>query len=277
MDIEKHISETAFLVNESRARMVELSKDIYSRLWVTERTKKIWNDFAKHVYPHDDLELSIRNRYFLEHLKKFVLNHENPVFANIGAGFTSYPFLLEKPCQCIEVDCQHVVSFKKEKIAKWQKEGLLPKREIEYFATDLEKNIDILKELFQKRIHDRMSFVLLEGITYYLEKSTLNSLLMIIKESQSTGSLLGIEFWKPDIATHPVFVRLKDYFKDHFGWADRDYNLFDGDYLRSVKGYKIFEITDTTEQERVYLNTHIMEDYENILPTDFSILERVQP
>lgn len=73
MDVEKHISETAFLVNESRARMVELSKDIYARLWVTERTKKIWEDFAKHVYPHDDLELSIRNRYFLEHLEKFVL------------------------------------------------------------------------------------------------------------------------------------------------------------------------------------------------------------
>jgi O-methyltransferase involved in polyketide biosynthesis len=108
MDTEKHISDTAFLVNESRARKVDVSQDIYAEHWVRpgsrERVRDLWDDFAREVYPHDDLELAVRNRYFFAHLLKLVHTSENPVFVNLGAGFTSYPFLLNQNIACIEVD-----------------------------------------------------------------------------------------------------------------------------------------------------------------------------
>lgn len=113
MKINRNISASSFLVNESRARDVDLSRDIYAKLWVTEKTMKIWEDFSNKVYPHDAVELGIRNRFFLEQLNRHIHSNPNAVFVNIGAGFTSYPFLTDYECTTIEVDYPHIVSFKK--------------------------------------------------------------------------------------------------------------------------------------------------------------------
>lgn len=277
MRVEKHLSETAFLTNESRARRVEVSQDIYAHLWVTPETKKIWEDFSKAVYPHDDLELGIRNRYFLEHLKKFVSHHEKPVFVNVGAGFTSYPFLIDFPFESIEVDLLPVIEFKASKIQQWQKEGILPKRDVEFFPCDL-RNARELKQLNKKLPHwirEKPSFILLEGISYYLEMPFLLRLLEMFKDNQQQGSQIGLEYWKPDIKDHPVFLKLQEYFKENFGYKDREYNLFGLEFIKTIKGYRAIEMTDTTEQEKIYSHTSSMENYEQILPTDFSILERV--
>lgn len=276
-NFEKHLSETAFLTNESRARMVELSQDTYAYLWVTPKTKKIWEDFSKAVYPYDDLELSIRNRYFLERLKKFVSSHEKPLFVNVGAGFTSYPFLIDATFQTIEIDLRHVIEFKASKIQQWQKEGVLPKKEVELFPYDLRnmQELDRLGKQLPSWIRGKPSFILLEGISYYLEMPFLLRLLEMFKNNQQQGSQIGLEYWKPEIKNHPVFLRLQEYFKVNFGYENREYNLFGLEFIKTIPGYRIAEITDTAEQEKIYSRTSIIKNYEQILPTDFSILERI--
>lgn len=112
MEVPRHISATAFLSSQSRARAVEVSRDNYSQLWVSPETIHLWDDFAENVYPHDDLELALRCRFFLERLQAFVKENTNPIFINIAAGFTSYPFLVKPPCPCIEVDYKHIIDFK---------------------------------------------------------------------------------------------------------------------------------------------------------------------
>jgi hypothetical protein len=84
MGYGKHISESAFLVNESRARNVGLSHDRYARLWVSDATRKLWEDFAREVYPFDDIELSLRNRFFLERLEAELRKDRTTVFVNFG-------------------------------------------------------------------------------------------------------------------------------------------------------------------------------------------------
>lgn len=277
MNVEKHLSEIAFLTNESRARRLKVSQDIYAHLWVTPKTKKIWEDFSKVVYSHDDLELSIRNRYFLEHLKKFVSSHAKPVFVNVGAGFTNYPFLIDSPFQSVEIDLQHAIEFKTSKIRQWQIEGILPVKNIEFFSCDL-RNIGELERLDKQLpswIRSKPSFILLEGISYYLEMPFLLRLLEMFKNNQQQGSQIGLEYWKPEIKKHPVFLRLQKYFKENFGYENREYNLFGPEFIKTIKGYKMAEITDTTAQEKIFSDTTIMKNYEQILPTDFSILEKI--
>lgn len=123
MDPMKKIAETAFLVNASRARMVEISQDRYAKLWVSHTTQELWNDFADKVYAQDDRVVSLRTRYFLDHLNSFIGSFESPVFINIGAGFTSYPFLIQGSCKCIEIDYEHIIHYKRNRIANWQREG----------------------------------------------------------------------------------------------------------------------------------------------------------
>ncbi len=112
----KSISDSAFLVNESRSRRVDISKDIYAHLWINESTNQLWNDFYSEVYTFDDIQLALRNRFFLEQLKSFIDKSSNPVFVNIAAGFTSYPFLITNPCKFIEIDLPYIIEYKQKKI-----------------------------------------------------------------------------------------------------------------------------------------------------------------
>jgi O-methyltransferase involved in polyketide biosynthesis len=246
-------------------------------LWVSPETIHLWDDFAENVYPHDDLELALRCRFFLEKLQSFVKENANPIFINIAAGFTSYPFLIEPPCPCIEVDYPHVLDFKSSQFKKWQEEGILPKREIEFFPTDLKNasNLSDLRKAVSSCIDEQPSYILMEGITYYLDIPILKKLLEMFRYSQVKGSLVAFDFWKPDIVHHPVFIELEKYFAERFGFEARTYNLFDADFISSIEGYEIVEITDVAKQEKIYCTSEVLQDYENILVENYAVLRKI--
>jgi O-methyltransferase involved in polyketide biosynthesis len=272
------ISETAFLVNASRARRVEISQDRYAKLWVSHTTQELWNDFADKVYTQDDRVVSIRTRYFLDHLNAFINSFESPVFINVGAGFTSYPFLIQGSCKCIEIDYEHTIHYKRNKIADWQREGLLPRRQVEYFATDLNhpSQREHLKAQLAEWINHHPSFILLEGITYFLAKPILRELLEAFSVVQCPDSIVGFDFWKPDVQTYPVFIRLQKYVAERFGYKETHYNLFDLDFIESISAYQVEEITTVIEQEKIYVKTAILQDREKVLPENYVILKKTE-
>jgi O-methyltransferase involved in polyketide biosynthesis len=277
MEMPSNISATAFLSSQSRARAVEASKDTYSRLWVSSETIHLWDDFAENVYPHDDLELALRCRFFLERLQSFVEENANPIFINVAAGFTSYPFLIEPPCSCIEVDYPHVLDFKSSQLKKWQEEGVLPKRKIEFFPTDLKNtsNLGDLRKAVSSWIDEQPSYILMEGITYYLDIPILKKLLAMFRDSQVKGSLVAFDFWKPDIVHHPVFIKLEKYFAERFGFESRTYNLFDAEFISSIEGYEIVEITDVAKQEKKYCTSNVLQNYENMLVENYAVIRKI--
>jgi O-methyltransferase involved in polyketide biosynthesis len=275
-EIEKHISESAFLVNESRARNVALSQDRFASLWVSDSTRELWEDFTRTVYPYDDIELGVRNRYFLERLNDQINSGQISTFVNIGAGFTSYPFLINNPCRCVEVDFDHILRYKQKKISSWQNAGKMPERPIIYISADLSDSADVqsLESKLGSILSGASSFILLEGITYYLKTDDLQSLLGLFSDLQPPGSVLAFDFWKPDFTDHPVTARFKKFFADRFGHAEIDYNLFDEDFVRSRPGYEVLEITNVQEQERALSGTNILADYDQILPEYYALLRK---
>jgi len=277
MEVPNNISATAFLSSQSRARAAEVSKDSYSGLWVSPETIHLWDNFAENVYPHDDLELALRCRFFLEKLQSFVKENANSIFINIAAGFTSYPFLIKPPCPSIEVDYPHVIDFKSSQLKKWQSEGILPKREIEFFPTDLKNasNLSDLRKAVCERIDEQPSYILMEGITYYLDIPILKNLLEIFRDSQVKGSLVAFDFWKPNIVNSPVFLKLEKYFAERFGFEARTYNLFDAEFISSIEGYEIVEITDVAQQEKVYCTSELLQNYESLLMENYAVLRKV--
>ncbi len=278
MKIHHTISESAFLVNESRARRVDISQDIYAHLWISNSTKKLWDDFSKNVYQYDDIELGLRNRFFLDCLNKFVKSIVNPVFINIGAGFTSYPFLISKPCKCAEVDLSHVIDYKRKKIINWIKEKKLPERSIEFFSVDLCNSADLkrLKKFLISFIKKEKSFILLEGITYYIDKPTLNNLFKIFSDIQELDSILAFDFWNPRIEKNLVYQKFKKYWAEKFNYKENCYNLFDVDFIQNIMGYEIIELTDIQKLEKRFLKTNILKNYENILPENYVVLKKIK-
>ena len=275
MNIRK-ISESAFLVNESRARRINISKDIYSYLWTDSKTNELWEDFSKKVYSYDDIELSIRNRFFLEQLQSFIDINSNPIFINVGAGFTSYPFLLNKICRYVEIDFKNIITYKSKMVNKWIREGVLPNRNIIFLPADLcnIKDVNRVKRTLCSIIKNDSSFLLLEGITYYLDIHPLDFLIRNFIDFQKVDSILAFDFWRPQNEFHPIFIRLRKFFAERFDFHLTEYNLFNQVYIENIKGYDIIEITSVQELEKMYSNTDLLNNYNEILPENYAVLKR---
>lgn len=273
---DTHISESALLVNESRARNVPLSGDTFAHLWVNGATRALWEAFSREVYPHDAIELGVRNRFFLTGLAAFVNGHADPVFVNVGAGFTSYPFLVDARCRSIEVDFAHVIEAKRPRIETWQRESVLPARQVEFIAADLARPEDAARLMagLAERIGGAPSFILMEGLTYYLSRADFDALLGAFAALQAAGSLLAFDFWTPDTADHPAFNRLRRFFSERFGHAEACYNLMTVEDIRARPGYELQTHTDVQELEHRYLGTNVLADYDEILPEHYALLKR---
>jgi O-methyltransferase involved in polyketide biosynthesis len=273
----KHISDSAFLVNESRARNAGLSRDRYAELWVSEATRQLWEDFSREVYPFDAIELSLRNRFYLDVLETSIRKHVDTVFVNFAAGFASYPFLTEKPCRSIEVDFAHVCEYKRRKIDVWRKEGAMPEREVEFIACDLQSESDLgrLAARLRSALSNTTSVAFLEGITYYLPRKGLLRLFDMLRDLQRPGSVIALDFWTPDVATHPVHVRFRKFFADRFGLSESDYNLFDIEFLKSIRGYEPSETTDVVELEKRFSADRKLLRPNEILPEHYAVLRRL--
>jgi len=275
MGFDGHISESAFLVNESRARRVGLSKDRFASLWVTDATRRLWDDFTSEVYPHDAVELSLRNRFFLERLDSFIESHQAPAFINIGAGFTSYPFLIERRIPCVEVDYPHVVAFKRSKVARWTSEGVLPPRDIEFVGCDLTSSADRQAlALTLKDLAGTPTFVVMEGLTYYLSRALFENLLGMLRAAQVEGSVLAFDFWRPENSSHPVFNRFEKFFAERFGVKENEYNLIDTGFIASIEGYSVAELRSIGDLELLFSDTRILQDPGEILPESYALLMR---
>ena len=276
MTIEHTISESAFLVNESRARRSDISHDTYAHLWVTKATQQLWDEFATQVYPYDDIELSLRNRFFLDQVNTYTNTTTNSVFINLGAGFTSYSLLLPPSCCCIEVDVPAVITYKQEKTSFFQDQGLIPRRMILYKSADLQNPMDRkeMETFFKTILQGKPSFILLEGITYYMKRTTLDALFGLCSTIQTKGSQLAFDFWTPSQVSHPVFQRFTHFFSERFHHDPSKYTFLDKDSIKKIRGYMMTTMTDIQQLECTYLSTRLLQDYHLILPEQYVVLTK---
>lgn len=273
--LKSDVSGTAFVVNYSRSLKEDISKDIYAKLWVTPEAIELWNGLSENVYPNDDLNLSLRNRFYLEHIKSFIKDNENAVIVDVASGFDDYPFLIESENRFIEFDLPNIISYKEKKVREWEKDNTLPKRNVQYHSIDLasEEQRAEFKKILAKEISDKASLIIMEGLPYYLNKEILDDLFKIYSEVQTQGSEIVFDYWRPDAMTYPVMVKLKDYVDKKFN-VKQDFHLFDENYIQSIKNYKEFESTEIASLELMYSPTLIFQGRDNKIPVYFSVLNR---
>ena len=272
----KDVSITAFIVNESRARLEALSGDIYAKLWVTQETKQIWEELAQEVYPYDDVNVSLRNRFYLDKIKAFTKEHKKSVFINMAAGFTSYPYLFDSPCECIETDYTHIMDFKEKKVNKWQEEGTLPKRPVMFYPLDMEKPDEVKKfeDSFASWCSENPAIVIMEGLTYYLSTETLDTLFSCYTKYMKTGSLVVFDFWGEKSDEYPVLQKVGKYLHKVSGGPVKPFTYMNMDYINNMKEFSILERTDIAELELKYAESRVLQDKANRFPTEFVVLRK---
>ncbi len=278
--LEGSVSDTAYLVCESRARRLDISRDPFARKWIApeqrESVEELWEDFSREVYPHDALEVSLRNRYWLERIEGFVEGADDPVFVNVGAGLTSYPFLLADPIPAVELDRPPVVAYKEARARELKRQGALPERNVAFHGVDLGSagGLERLESLLGDTCGARSSFVLCEGLLYYLERSTVDALVEIVRRAQEEGSVLGLDFWPPAVADSPVFHRMEAFFEERFGIERGGYTFLDERWVESIEGYEIQGVSNVVRQERVIAGTPHLQNSAAVLLEMYAALKR---
>lgn len=275
------VSDTAFLVCESRARRPELSRDRFAADWIApdrrQAVRAIWEAFAAEVYPHDDVEIAVRSRHYLTWLERFLAEHAEAPVAGLGSGLTSYPFLLPQGPPWLEVDLPHLVDYKTRRARELRRSGTLPRRDVHLLAADLagEQEAEALGSTLEQHLgHGEPSFVYLEGVTYYLPEARLDELFTRLAALQAPGSILAFDFWQPELARHPVFLRQERFFTRRFGMEPSRYTFLSRRRAAEVAGYRPIEITDVAAKEAELAEDPVLAATEDRLLEHYAVLRR---
>ena len=276
-EIMQHVSGTAFVVNYSRSRLPEISLDSYAGLWVTAEAVELWHELSREVYPNDDLNLSLRTRFYLSCLEALISSCSQPAMVVLAAGFTNYPFLLPDSYLALEYDFAHIIDYKQRKTKELMTENLLPLRTVQYLSADLNA-ADCRKQLREEladKLHGRSTVVIMEGITYYLTKETLTDILSILSDVLAAGSIVALDYWPPDCMDYPVMPRLREYFDRKFGGGGSEWLLLDDKYFQNLKGFQAAHITDIAALERKYAASSKFQGRDEKIPVRFVALKKM--
>jgi O-methyltransferase involved in polyketide biosynthesis len=276
---EHGISDTAFLTSAMRSSLTELSGDDLAELWVTPGARRLLEEFRDQVDPLGERIVSLRNRFFLDRARAFFRRESTGRFVSIAAGFTNYAHLFDHGIPCLEIDFPDVVEAKQRQLCHWVAEGRLADRPITYLGTDLALEANIRK-LVAEIAHfvggqgGQRAFVLLEGIVYYLRRDIVDGLLRSLAEVLAEGSIVGLDFWKPAMAQHPIFHRLQAHFAQGSTHPADMYFLFDEDFLQRIPATTIEQCLPIEQVEALYTGDRRFTSWETIFPDWIAVLRK---
>ncbi|MPZ28111.1 MAG: hypothetical protein GEV12_17290 [Micromonosporaceae bacterium] len=211
---------TAYLVNESRARCPELSRDRLAGQWIParerEQVRALWDEYAGSVYPHDDLVCSLRGRYILDLLEQVLRQDPDTVLLVCGAGFTSYPWLLPFPA-AVEADLPRVIEAKRRRVAELVAAGVIEPRPVEQLPVDLADRAarERLVERVRAVAAGRPIAYLAEGLIFYLPGADARAVAGL-GAATAAGTVSVVTYWPVAAADNRVLAAQREWFRH---WA----------------------------------------------------------
>lgn len=272
------IHETAFVTAYFRSLHEALSQDTYAKLWNNTATT-IWaTDYLNNVSSEEAKAHCLRNRYFLNTIRKLVDNNTVEVLINFGAGFSMYPYLLSELLINIEIDKPEIVSYKKRKLQDWEKKGVLPRRKIHFLATDFSTNYEITLWSEIKAIAEEKScFILIEGVLFFLIIEEINTLFHFFNKLQQPTDYIGSASFTKEVKQTLAFKRLTTFLKRKMGNVNKhDYMTLEDTFYESISDYTLLEHEDYFSLSETYHNT-IMSSKTTILNEHFYLLQKIGP
>lgn len=252
VDQKINIHETAFVTAAFRAGNSTLSEDRYAHLWANPIVSNHARRYCNAVSTYEDYAHCLRNRYFHDTLKELISKESIEVLINFGCGFSMYPFLLDASLHYIEIDTPDVIAYKKEKTEAWKKEGFLPDRNITFLEADFNAPSlqDLYKQLEEIKSGQR-SFILLEGVLFFLGKNDTTKLFDLFNRLQGPEEFMASVSFQPELEKQVVFKKLIDFVEGNLEKNQQfDYQTVSDSFYKSIEGYTL-----TDHQHTLSLST----------------------
>jgi O-methyltransferase involved in polyketide biosynthesis len=270
------IHETAFLTATFRSIDENLSGDCYGKLWHHKQTDLWIKDYLKSVSTEEPYCHCLRNRYFLDQIKKSIKQNHIEVLINFGAGFSMYPFLLTEKLINIEIDKPEIVDYKKQKIEDWQNKSLLPKREIHFIGVDF--NEDYQTKLISKITaikKNKRCFILIEGVLFFLGKKETISLFNLFNSLQKEGDLIGSVSFQNAVSKTIAFKKMLAFLAKKLTKDQAfDYQLIANEFYQNIENYKLTDQQDFFSLSNKYKHQTTLSKDE-ILNETMYLLEKI--
>lgn len=269
------IHETAFMTSMFRAMNESLSKDGFSKLWNNSKTKVWVDDYLSEVSSEEVHTHCVRNRFFLDQIKSLYQNKEIETVINFGAGFSMYPFLLDDKLQHIEIDKPDIIQYKKSQIEKWMQLEKLPKRKICFLGVDFSTNYK--EELFEKLkslVQKKSTFILLEGVIFFLNLKETDDLFDFFKSIQSKGDYIGSVSYQNNVKDSIAFEKLLLFFNKKLAKTTKDdYLTLNTNYYKEKEAYKLIMQEDYFSYSK-HTKNEVQQNKEEILNESFYLLQK---
>lgn len=215
---------TAYLVNESRARMPELAEDGLAAAWIPEdergAVRELWQEFADAVYAHDDLVVSLRGRFIADTLAEELRRDPRTVLVVCGAGFSSYPWLLPFPA-ALEVDLPDMVAAKRRRAAELVSRGVAAARDVRHMAADLgvAEDRERLAAAVRELADGRPVAYVAEGLLFYLPPDEARAVVRL-GAAFGTTAVTAVSYWPVAASGSRVLEEQRHWFRSRDVPAD---------------------------------------------------------
>lgn len=278
MEKEKNIEihETAFLTSTLRSFNENLSQDYFAKLWCNPKSDKWVKEYLDLVSSEETNAHCLRNRYYLDTIKKLIDDNQIEVLINFGCGFSMYPFLLDEKLINIEIDKPEIIDYKKSKIENWQKTNTLPKRNIHYIAVDFSEDykLDLLSQISSIK-NNKPCFILIEGVLFFLDREETDNLFNFFNVIQKPGDFIGSVSFQDTLKESLAFQKLLHFLDQIVSKTkDSDYQTVEDEYYRSKPAYRLIDHQDYFSLSTKYGN-EIQLDKELILNENFYLLKKL--
>ena len=260
------------------ARFANISLDRYAHLWVDDEVEALHAEILTQVSSCEDLAHALRNRFFLESARRFFDRYPNGVLVNLAAGLSHHPLLLDESVTCIEVERSAVIELKREAFARWVKSGEIPAREIEWVGCDLNDPVAISKLAadFHRRFNGRPTYLLMEGLLFFLEHAAIDAIFREFACRLATGSQIGSVSYESWVTKTRPYRRLIEFFDRTLHERDAAYSIIEDDFYTALPGLQLIEKSDArqiVEEDPSLLGP--VSDIDDMLIESLYVLERV--
>ncbi|MGW9684622.1 class I SAM-dependent methyltransferase [Flagellimonas sp. 2504JD1-5] len=252
-----------------------LSQDIFAKLWHNPKTELWLEKYLAEVSSEEIYTHCLRNRYFLDTIKRLVDSGKIEVLINFGSGFSMYPFLLNEELLNIEIDKPEIVNYKRNRLEEWQKSKVLPKRNLHLIGVDFSEDYE--KDLISKISSiktDKSCFILVEGVLFFLTKTETDKLFNFFDKIQNSEDYIGSASFQDAIAETMAYKNLLHFFGQKLSnTGEGDFQTIQDEYYLSFKNYNLMDHQDYFSLSKKYGNT-LKESKEMILNENFYLLKK---
>ena len=240
------IHETAFVTSTFRASNTAISKDVFAHLWSNEGTIEKARNYTEKVSSYEPIAHCLRNRYFFDTIDLLQKKGAIDVLINFGAGFSMYPFLLDKKLIHIEIDKPDVIEYKRKRIAQWVEDGKLRSRTIHYISTDFNQQQEIqLLDRIAKIKQGKNCFILIEGVLFFISKNDTEQLFELFNKIQVDGDYIGSVSFEKQLKQTTVFRRMVGFIEKNLATNEQfQYQTIENDFYSHRSGYRLVDHQD---------------------------------